>query len=306
MAAFFAVLTSKLRAKLFRKKDRQRVTQQPTPKIPKNEQPANAIHELGSPATPILKTMTPSQNPETESAVASTSTAKEPTQPNPPPTNPSPNPTPNSDAPAATPTTDQKPQANGASMPSKTPETQDKPDGAGEGENLSPAELKKRAKAEKAARRAKVKAEKEGPSAAPQQQPQTPQAKKGAASTKDGVTGQSQKNVDAGTSSKGQKQPGSTKQSQMRRGSVHGSISATEPKKKRSDDKNVAVFGHLYGQPRRTTIAGAGKEVHPAVLALGLQMRDYVICGSNARCIATLLAFKRVSFYLCVCGKDRR
>lgn len=56
----------------------------------------------------------------------------------------------------------------------------------------------------------------------------------------------------------------------------------------------MAVFGHLYGQQRRTTVAGAGKEVHPAVLALGLQMRDYVICGSSARCVATLLAFKRV------------
>jgi hypothetical protein len=27
---------------------------------------------------------------------------------------------------------------------------------------------------------------------------------------------------------------------------------------------------------------------------LGLQMRDYVVCGSSARCVATLLAFKRV------------
>jgi translation initiation factor eIF-2B subunit delta len=31
------------------------------------------------------------------------------------------------------------------------------------------------------------------------------------------------------------------------------------------------------------------------VLALGLQLRDYVVCGSSARCVATLLAFKRVS-----------
>jgi translation initiation factor eIF-2B subunit delta len=63
---------------------------------------------------------------------------------------------------------------------------------------------------------------------------------------------------------------------------------------KKKEDKNVAVFGHLYGIPRRSTIAGAAKEVHPAVLALGLQIRDYVICGSSARCVATLIAFKRV------------
>ena len=69
-------------------------------------------------------------------------------------------------------------------------------------------------------------------------------------------------------------------------------IIVEEPKK---ENKNVALFDHLYGNPRRTTIAGAGKDVHPAVLALGLQMRNYVICGSSARCVATLLAFKRVS-----------
>jgi translation initiation factor eIF-2B subunit delta len=68
--------------------------------------------------------------------------------------------------------------------------------------------------------------------------------------------------------------------------------------KKKKEDKSVAVFGHLYGQQRRTTIAGAGKEVHPAVLALGLQLRDYVVCGSSARCVATMLAFKRVSLIL--------
>lgn len=80
-----------------------------------------------------------------------------------------------------------------------------------------------------------------------------------------------------------------------RRGSAQpGQGGAPEQKKK--EDKSVAVFGHLYGQQRRTTVAGAGKEVHPAVLALGLQMRDYVICGSSARCVATLLAFKRVCF----------
>ena len=64
--------------------------------------------------------------------------------------------------------------------------------------------------------------------------------------------------------------------------------------KPQKENKNVALFGHLYGQPRRISIAAAGKDVHPAVLALGLQMSNYVLCGSNARCVATLLAFKRV------------
>jgi translation initiation factor eIF-2B subunit delta len=46
---------------------------------------------------------------------------------------------------------------------------------------------------------------------------------------------------------------------------------------------------------RTTSIAGASKDVHPAVLALGLQMSNYTICGSCARLVATLQAFKRVS-----------
>lgn len=72
----------------------------------------------------------------------------------------------------------------------------------------------------------------------------------------------------------------------------HAAPIHAEPEK---ENKNVALFDHLYGHPRRTTVAGAGKDVHPAVLALGLQMRNYVICGSSARCVSMLLVFKRVS-----------
>lgn len=293
--------------------EQEQAQEPPTP--PKNNQPPrlqllppDAIHEIGSPSiTPIQIIMTPPQDPDskTKPAVASTpaATATGSTQSDPPPPpQPSQNPPTDSAAPPPAPATaDSKPQVNGTPMPSKPPESQDKPDAAaaaptaGGPEKLSAAELKKRAKVEKAARRAKVKAEREGEAADAQQQqqgPQTPQAKKGGApSIKDGATGQSQKQV--GGSGK-----------HMRRGSVYGSIHTIEPKKKRTDDKNVAVFGHLYGQPRRTSIAGVGKEVHPAVLALGLQMRDYVICGSNARCIATLLAFKRVSFVSRYCVDD--
>ena len=66
------------------------------------------------------------------------------------------------------------------------------------------------------------------------------------------------------------------------------------PVKPETENKNVALFDHLYGNSRRTTMAGAGKDVNHSVLALGLQMRNYIICGSSARCVAMLLAFKRV------------
>lgn len=157
---------------------------------------------------------------------------------------------------------------------------------AGGDKPLTPAELKKQAKAEKAARRAKEKLEREqqgGAGAAGGSAPGGGQGRPPATPKKDGAGG--------GAPQKGQRGP------PPRRGSgpVAQAAAATEEKKKR-DDKKVAVFGHLYGQQRRTTVAGAGKEVHPAVLALGLQLRDYVVCGSSARCVATLLAFKRVSY----------
>ncbi|PYH43812.1 translation initiation factor eIF2B subunit delta [Aspergillus saccharolyticus JOP 1030-1] len=156
---------------------------------------------------------------------------------------------------------------------------------------LTPAELKKRAKAEKAARRARERAERESGAAG---------GPGGAGSSAGGGAG----GGGAGSSAAGKKDGGSAAGSAggggsrqlPRRGSAQNAsqTGGGSTKHKKTDDKNVAVFGHLYGQQRRTTVAGAGKEVHPAVLALGLQMRDYVVCGSSARCVATLLAFKRV------------
>jgi translation initiation factor eIF-2B subunit delta len=152
-------------------------------------------------------------------------------------------------------------------------------------EKLTPAELKKKAKAEKAARRAKERAEREqAGGAAPAQGATSQFAKKGQAGA-GGAGGAGGKDTAAAQSQKGRGYL-------PRRGSAQAAGSVEQ--KKKQEDKSVAVFGHLYGQQRRTTVAGAGKEVHPAVLALGLQMRDYVICGSSARCVATLLAFKRV------------
>ncbi|KAH0555931.1 hypothetical protein GP486_006127 [Trichoglossum hirsutum] len=61
-----------------------------------------------------------------------------------------------------------------------------------------------------------------------------------------------------------------------------------------AESKHVSLFRHLEGPLRRASILGAASSVHPAVLTLGLQMSSYEICGSTARCVATLLAFKRV------------
>ena len=158
----------------------------------------------------------------------------------------------------------------------------------GGSEKLSGAELKKRAKAEKQARRAQEKETKPEAVLPDLKSPRKTEisAEVGRRSSTGGPTGM--------PTTKGQHKPASSSMKPMAlRPAVQAPavIPAPQPKK---ENKNVALFGHLYGQARRTTIAAAGKDVHPAVLALGLQMSNYVICGSNARCVATLLVFKRV------------
>ena len=149
-------------------------------------------------------------------------------------------------------------------------------------------ELKDRAKAEKQAKRAKEKEGKQG-------QP--------VADLKGG-------NIAPGPESKVAKPPGQgqppSKSHQRRRSSAGAHAqkplplrpAAAAPVSKAQEtleeDNRVPLLEHLYGHPRRTTIAGASKDVHPSVLALGLQIGAYEICGSNARCVAMLLVFKQV------------
>ena len=160
------------------------------------------------------------------------------------------------------------------------------------GGRLSGKELKDKAKAEKAAKRAR---EKQGRAGQPVLDLQRGDQGPGTAS------GKSQ---NAGS------EPTANKPHHRRKSSaganVHRSLplrpADSEITKKsvesRKEDKRVALLEHLYGPPRRTTIAGAAKDIHPSVLALGLQLSSYEICGSNARCVATLLVFKQViSFY---------
>jgi translation initiation factor eIF-2B subunit delta len=141
--------------------------------------------------------------------------------------------------------------------------------------------LKKQAKAEKAARRAQALLE------------------KGAAAQVASPTSGQQPKAEGQKGSKGQQQHkrGNSTSVEVRNLPVRGAQKAAlvpvaaEPKK---EDKAVEFFRHLY-KMRTTSIAGASKDVHPAVLALGLQMSNYTICGSCARLVATLQAFKRVS-----------
>ncbi|KAF2161383.1 hypothetical protein M409DRAFT_59095 [Zasmidium cellare ATCC 36951] len=176
---------------------------------------------------------------------------------------------------------------------------QQKPAEAPQGEQkLSPAELKKRAKAEKQARRAAQKDQQGGPpqeSAAPNGEPKgTKQGgAPGPAQQKPKVEKQPQKGAQKQSEQDSKKQ-GGAQQTNMpvrnRRTSQSGGAPREQVKKQ--ENKNVELFSHLYTQPRRQTIEGAPKDVHPSVLALGLQISSYEICGSTARCVAMLNAFK--------------
>ncbi|KAI9711726.1 MAG: hypothetical protein M1820_001870 [Bogoriella megaspora] len=159
---------------------------------------------------------------------------------------------------------------------------------------LSGAELKKRAKAEKAARREREKAESasgggvsssQGGPVQPLQQSNVDGQKKGKQNQQDAKSYQDPKTTrsrrGSGTANPAQKMP------------IRSAQSSTQPQQPRKPSKEVGLFGHLYNQSRRTTLHPTPpKEVHPAVLALGLQMSSYTICGSNARCVAMLLTFK--------------
>ncbi|KAK9765682.1 hypothetical protein K7432_005777 [Basidiobolus ranarum] len=67
------------------------------------------------------------------------------------------------------------------------------------------------------------------------------------------------------------------------------SISSKEDKK----PKQLGLFAHLE-EPKGPLGTQIPKELHPAILSLGLQFSEFQISGSNARAIATLNAFKKV------------
>lgn len=167
----------------------------------------------------------------------------------------------------------------------------------GEESKLSPAELKKRAKAEKQARRAAEKEQRglSGGGGSEASSNATTQANGGPREIKQGQ-GQKQNH-------KGQQQPqqqpfhrrtGSQGAQQMpiREKTGKGTGQATSNKTKKESSKQVELFSHLYTHPRRNTLEGVSKDVHPSVLALGFKVANYEICGSSARCVAMLLAFK--------------
>ncbi|ORX87086.1 IF-2B-domain-containing protein [Basidiobolus meristosporus CBS 931.73] len=67
------------------------------------------------------------------------------------------------------------------------------------------------------------------------------------------------------------------------------SINSKEDKK----PKQLGLFAHLEESKGPSGVT-APKELHPAIMSLGLQFSEFQISGSNARALATLNAFKKV------------
>ncbi|KAL1302349.1 hypothetical protein AAFC00_002756 [Neodothiora populina] len=161
---------------------------------------------------------------------------------------------------------------------------------------ISGAELKKRAKEEKAARRAAEKAAKEGPAPAAAAAVTAATPSKAQQGQKGGAGNGAQRSQQGGQGSHHRRAPSQGAAGQQNlpfRGKAAPASGAPAVPKAKKVNKEVGLFGHLYSQPKRHTLEGVSKEVHPAVLALGLQMSSYVVCGSNARCVGMLLAFKK-------------
>ena len=171
------------------------------------------------------------------------------------------------------------------------------PNEEGAEKKLSNKELKLKQKAEKQAKRAAQKAAQDAEvlDMAQQQQPQLSSAdQRRPSNTGKAQPGQGVKITDMTTHHK-RTADNPVKSLPIRPPTgLTSQTKEAEAEKKSPPEKKVAVFSHLYSKERRTGIAGVSREIHPAVLTLGIQLRDYVICGGNARCVATLLAFKKV------------
>lgn len=73
-----------------------------------------------------------------------------------------------------------------------------------------------------------------------------------------------------------------------------------QKKKQQAMQNQVPWLSHLDSPKRPSTSSAAAKDLHPAMLALGLQFAEYKIAGSNARCVAMLSTFSKVG-YKCEC-----
>ncbi|KAL2178968.1 uncharacterized protein P884DRAFT_239415 [Thermothelomyces heterothallicus CBS 202.75] len=181
------------------------------------------------------------------------------------------------------------PPSNGAPSGSAAPAARDGTENApasakstappADREKLTPAQLKAKAKAEKAARRAQVK---EARAAA---QSASPAGDRGAAADAKGGKGKGKQD--------GQQPQGKGGHLQVHRPSVSGRRPSSPMTEKDVRSAIPDCFSHVP-MAKRIPTSQAHKDVHPAVLAVGQQMATFALNDSISRLKATLLAFRKV------------
>lgn len=149
-------------------------------------------------------------------------------------------------------------------------------------EKLTAAQLKAKAKAEKAARRAQVKETRAAAAAAPPPQVQQPSGTSG--DTKGGK-GKGKQDAQQGQSRAGQAPPQGPP--------VTGRRSSMSIIEKDVRSGIPESFSHVP-MAKRLQTSQAHKDVHPAVLAVGQQMATFALKDSISRLDATLRAFRKV------------
>jgi translation initiation factor eIF-2B subunit delta len=190
-----------------------------------------------------------------------------------------------------------EPIPNNASGPAATTKAP-VPDGASDGK-LTPAQLKKKKAEEKAARRAEKVAAKgpsdsAGPAAPAQPTAQLAPPVIGNAQQRRPSVGSKQISTEPSSSQSHHRRTASSAGRPLPIRQPAAAPQAATTSQSHKEEKRLNMVSHLRVSEDRLTLSSAGREIHPAILSLALQLRDYVICGANARCIALLLALKKV------------
>lgn len=107
-----------------------------------------------------------------------------------------------------------------------------------------------------------------------------------------------------GSAKKASEQEAHKKVSSPKIGSTSSPAQPTAPdtgkqaKKQQNKLNEVPWLSHLDPPKKPNTASNTNRDLHPAILSLGLRFADHKMVGSNARCVAMLTIFAKVN--LCI------
>ncbi|EIW82526.1 IF-2B-domain-containing protein [Coniophora puteana RWD-64-598 SS2] len=139
---------------------------------------------------------------------------------------------------------------------------------------------------------AKTKQQKEMTKAERRELQERQRAAKAAAKTQPGPSGAAQSQTAAPRNVPPSPSPAVQQHPRSGAGGTHRKLEAARPDGLGgADARGLRIFSH-FGTPKPPPTTKG--DIHPAIVRLGLQFAEFKITGANARCIATLMAFKTV------------